>query len=721
MSANGNAKLLYLNRENAWLDFERHGLDLVNGQLRLASLPLFESTQSEELASLPVPSGPAGITVSNDGTIYFTDPDHHLVMRIDSCSGETSPTPCLGGYGTQITQFSTPRGILFDRRRRVLLVADSGNHRVQLFNPDTLQLLDVWGPADLAEDPSPSAEPGSFDRPWSLAADDDGNVYVVDFGNQRVQKFDRLGHVVESFWNSAAEALQDTSPTEVAAQGDEVYILAPAVWKIFVVNTNGQLVRTIEAEELQSAMGLAASGDAIYVGDNNQRRIIKFSLSGVFIGDVRGFHGPVAALAFDREGQLLIHTGSSDFEILQISSAGAYAKSGFMWGGPFGDSNPLPKEWFRLKAIGDPLPTDAHLRLFTFVSDDLDDPAAVLAPGDDPFSGSAWRPLPIDITDGLIGWPTKSYIWVGAAFSSEGLSTPSVSQMSVEYDHQGYLSYLPAIYREDPLKREFLQDFLALYESFFDDTEQRIRGLNSLFDTKSAPAEFLGWLAGWLALDLDEHWTEEKKRTAIAQVFDLYSRRGTAEGLRAALRFFLGIDAQIEEPILYASWWALPADSDGENPAFDNAMLGFNTTLAPEEAQGAVVGTTATYDESSLITIDEFGAPLFANIAHRFVVRVHRAQAGGPERQKELQRIIDREKPAHTVSHLCLVQPGVRIGLQARLGIDSVLSGEPPLGRLGGSSLGEGFLLGGNQAGQLDERSRVGQTTNLGGGGAQNR
>jgi hypothetical protein len=220
----------------------------------------------------------------------------------------------------------------------------------------------------------------------------------------------------------------------------------------------------------------------------------------------------------------------------------------------------------------------------------------------------------------------------------------------------------------------------------------------------------LNWLAGWLALDLDEHWTEEKKRSAIAQVFALYARRGTAEGLRAALRFFLGIEAQIEEPILYANWWALSSDSDGEQ----GAMLGFNTTLAPEEAQGAVVGTTATYDESSLITIDEFGAPLFANVAHRFVVRVHRAQAGSPARQRELQRIIDREKPAHTVSHLCLVQPGVRIGLQARLGIDSVLSGERPLGRLGDVSIGEGFLLGGNPPGQLGERSRVGQTTHLG-------
>ena len=712
MSADANSNLLYLNRENAWLDFQTRGLDLKNGKLRLASLPMFETTLSEELATLPVPSGPAGLAVGDDGTIYFTDPVHHRVMRINSCSGETSPTPCLGGEGTQTTQFSTPRGLLLDHRRRALLVADSGNHRVQLFNVDTMQLLDVWG--DVGSDPSPGDEPGNFNSPWSLAADDTGNVYVVDFGNQRVQKFDRLGHVIESFWNTAAEALQGASPTEVAVGdylgSEEVYVLAPSAKKIFILNTSGQLLTTVEAEELGNATGVAVSVDSIYVGDNDQRRIIRISLSGTLVGEARGYHGPVAELEFDRQGQLLVHTGSSDFEILCISAEGAFAKKGAMWGGPFRTSNPQPKEWYRLKAFADPLPTDAHLRLFTYVSDDLDDPKALLEPGDDPFSGSAWRPLPLDVDDGLIGWPTKSFIWVGASFSGEGVSTPTISQMSVEYDHQGYLPYLPAIYREDPLKRAFLQDFLALYESFFDDTEQRIRGLNSLFDTKSAPAEFLNWLAGWLALDLDEHWTEEKKRSAIAQVFALYARRGTAEGLRAALRFFLGIEAQIEEPILYASWWALPSNSDGEQ----SAMLGFNTTLAPEEAQGAVVGTTATYDESSLITIDEFGAPLFANVAHRFVVRVHRAQAGSPARQRELQRIIDREKPAHTVSHLCVVQPGVRVGLQARLGIDSVLSGEQPLGRLGGASIGEGFLLGGNPPGQLGERSRAGQTTHLG-------
>ena len=146
---------------------------------------------------------------------------------------------------------------------------------------------------------------------------------------------------------------------------------------------------------------------------------------------------------------------------------------------------------------------------------------------------------------------------------------------------------------------------LSRCTSFFDDTEQRIRGLNSLFDTKSAPAEFLNWLAGWLALDLDEHWTEEKKRSAIAQVFALYARRGTAEGLRAALRFFLGNQAQIEEPILYANWWALSSTQTV------NKVQCLGSTPLHRKKRKVRSSAQLPYDESSLITIDEFGAPLF--------------------------------------------------------------------------------------------------------------
>src|SRR5688572_29740293 len=134
MTDGAKQQLLYLNRENRWLDFSRRSLELKDGELRLASLPLFETTRLEELGNLPAPDGPAGLAVGDDGTIYFSDPAQHRVLSINPCDGETRAVACLGGEGSAPNSFQTPRGLLFDARRRALYVADSGNHRIQIFN-----------------------------------------------------------------------------------------------------------------------------------------------------------------------------------------------------------------------------------------------------------------------------------------------------------------------------------------------------------------------------------------------------------------------------------------------------------------------------------------------------------------------------------------------------------------------------------------------------------
>ena len=45
-------------------------------------------------------------------------------------------------------------------------------------------------------------------------------------------------------------------------------------------------------------------------------------------------------------------------------------------------------------------------------------------------------------------------------------------------------------------------------------------------------------------------------------------------------------------------------------------------------------------------------------------------------------RVIEREKPAHTVCELCIVQPRMRVGVQCRIGIDTVI-GAPREAQLG--------------------------------------
>ncbi len=164
---------------------------------------------------------------------------------------------------------------------------------------------------------------------------------------------------------------------------------------------------------------------------------------------------------------------------MHVAVEGAFGKRGFMWGGPFVADNPLLKSWFSLKAIPDQLPADAHLQLFYHLADDNQVPT-VLENTEQPFVSPDWLPMPLNVTEGLISTEPHSYIWVAVEFSGEGFDCPTLNQLTLEYDHESYLRYFPAIYREDPIKRAFLENFVALYESFFGDTERDIRRLSRL-------------------------------------------------------------------------------------------------------------------------------------------------------------------------------------------------------------------------------------------------
>src|SRR5262245_50066571 len=137
--------------------------------------------------------------------------------------------------------------------------------------------------------------------------------------------------------------------------------------------------------------------------------------------------------------------------------------------------------------------------------------------------------------------------------------------------------------------------------------------------------------------------------------------------------------------------------------------------LVASEAQGAVVGTTATLDQSHLITEEEFGAPLFDDLAHRFSVQLYRGGAFGGETIETVRALLDREKPAHTDYHVCIIEPNFRVGFQSRIGIDTIVAGPAaPAGPAATTPAESGLVLGGEPAGRIGQRSSVGRTTRLG-------
>jgi DNA-binding beta-propeller fold protein YncE len=99
-----------------------------------------------------------------------------------------------GASGSGDGQFSTPRGIAVDAAGDVYVV-DSGNSRVQKFS-GAGTFLGKWGGLGTAE--------GLFQTPRGIAVDSGGNVYVVegDSGistNNRVQKFTGSGTFLSTF------------------------------------------------------------------------------------------------------------------------------------------------------------------------------------------------------------------------------------------------------------------------------------------------------------------------------------------------------------------------------------------------------------------------------------------------------------------------------------------------------------------------------------------
>jgi phage tail-like protein len=105
-----------------------------------------------------------------------------------------------------------------------------------------------------------------------------------------------------------------------------------------------------------------------------------------------------------------------------------------------------------------------------------------------------------------------------------------------------YLRYLPALYERD----ELMARFLMLFESFWGPIEQRIEHMHLYFNPWMAPAEVLPWLASWLGLVLDEHWSEAQRRQLIASAASLYRKRGTPQGLLEYLSI-LGEEVRIIE------------------------------------------------------------------------------------------------------------------------------------------------------------------------------
>jgi DNA-binding beta-propeller fold protein YncE len=142
---------------------------------------------------------PQGIAVnpvpdaSNRTLVYVAD---DLNQRVIEFTTNGTYVGEVGGFGSAPGQFSFPHDVAVDAAGN-LFVADYGNHRVERFDAFNLSFKSAWGGVDLG--------PTQLEAPRALAAPTDGSfdgVYVADSSNHRVRGFASDGSLTAS-WGTA--------------------------------------------------------------------------------------------------------------------------------------------------------------------------------------------------------------------------------------------------------------------------------------------------------------------------------------------------------------------------------------------------------------------------------------------------------------------------------------------------------------------------------------
>jgi DNA-binding beta-propeller fold protein YncE len=172
-------------------------------------------------------SKPSGLVIDDADRLFVSDVGLGEVLVFDIGGGVE------GSFGRE--RLTRPVGLAIDNENRFLYVVDSEANRLAVFDADNYKFLRYVGkPSD------ENAFPGTFDRPTNAAVDSEGNVYVTDTFNARVQVFTAEGEFVREWGKRGNSAGTFMRPKGIAIDPDDhVYVADSDFNNVQLFDTEG--------------------------------------------------------------------------------------------------------------------------------------------------------------------------------------------------------------------------------------------------------------------------------------------------------------------------------------------------------------------------------------------------------------------------------------------------------------------------------------------------
>ena len=190
--------------------------------------------------------------------------------------------------------FSRPHDLVLSPDRRLLYVADVGNHVVRVLDPASLETLGRIGEGDLAS-------------PHDVTFDREGRLLVADTGNDRIVVYRLTGHDLAGE-RTAVWTSEMGSPEGVAAAPDgEVFVTNASLGTVIVLR-EGRVVRRLKRVAGRNLsrphdIHIDRQGRVFAVDPGNERILVldgSLHATKVLKGSFYGFNEPKYVATDDR-------------------------------------------------------------------------------------------------------------------------------------------------------------------------------------------------------------------------------------------------------------------------------------------------------------------------------------------------------------------------------------------------------------------------------------
>jgi sugar lactone lactonase YvrE len=212
---------------------------------------------------------PVSVAEGPDGSVYISD-RHHRIWQV----GDDGIATVLAGNGykgaisnrgeARESRLGIPEGLAVDRQGRVYF-ADSYNDVVaRVDEAGVIEIVAGTGVRGFDAETGPATEVG-LNKPYDVAVDDDGALYIIDNLNHRLRKVAPDGIM------STIVGAGDHEPTEDPQASETANLLLPwgvfvdSLGRVYVADGGHHVIRRVNLDGTIETV--AGNGTAGYAGD----------------------------------------------------------------------------------------------------------------------------------------------------------------------------------------------------------------------------------------------------------------------------------------------------------------------------------------------------------------------------------------------------------------------------------------------------------------------